>query len=340
MSIAVCLVVDDQGRVSSDVGRPRVNEDELGRAAAEKATDFFDRFHLGLLIAISPTLAYQEGLRIIAECRKADAEAFDAVPKGTLYYWLGVAAYLTHDFDGAALLMGNAAEEDLTYSRGAVQDTPAELFLTLKGDDTHQAAGRLVSQLEQGLSDLVQSYNVLAQGAFPPIAVEDVRASLLLPALQSGTGVNRTACATLLAYLAEYPERLAQLQSRALPASNGPFYLHLAKGCLLFETLLKCRPGADPRTKTTLRMLLKDLAEPLGLRGIATANATFGEVLLELAAAPSTLGSAVSLCARTRNTLMHSLEWQEPIAPEEYSRLYRLIGASCLHAIASLYEGA
>jgi hypothetical protein len=46
----------------------------------------------------------------------------------------------------------------------------------------------------------------------------------------------------------------------------------------------------------------------------------------------------VELTGKIRNTLGHNLGWDVQINKLEYHHLFRIVAASCLHAIACLYR--
>jgi hypothetical protein len=112
--------------------------------------------------------------------------------------------------------------------------------------------------------------------------------------------------------------------------------LHLFRGCVLFESLLKSAPGA-PQLQT-LGNALHYYRDQLGLRGeILTKAHEFNHTVAALNANLD-VDDAIYLCAQTRNTVGHNLVWSAiNLNPNSYEWLVRNIAVSCLHAVSALF---
>jgi hypothetical protein len=118
--------------------------------------------------------------------------------------------------------------------------------------------------------------------------------------------------------------------------SREPFFLHLFRGCVLFESLLKSAPGA-PQLRT-IGDALHYYRNQLGLRGqILTGANEFNDVVAALTANMD-VDNAILSCAQTRNTIGHNLVWSTAdLNSQTYDWLVKNIGASCIHALSKLY---
>lgn len=85
----------------------------------------------------------------------------------------------------------------------------------------------------------------------------------------------------------------------------------------------------------TLKPTLEFLHAELGLpTQISIGNTTFGDIISDLASADNTIQTAIIFTGKVRNTLGHNLEWIININQEKHNQLFKMIGFSCLHAIA------
>jgi hypothetical protein len=147
----------------------------------------------------------------------------------------------------------------------------------------------------------------------------------------------RSIATAFLSFFLESKHRLRMLDLGARQCTVEPFFLHLFKGCLLFESLIK----ASPRKYRgdTLEKLLGDkvLKVKLGIdRVMSTSTRQFVNVLKSL---PSTsIVTDMELVAQMRNTLGHSLSWEVDFNRETYNSLVESAASSCLHTIACLYR--
>jgi len=120
--------------------------------------------------------------------------------------------------------------------------------------------------------------------------------------------------------------------------TNEPFFTHLFKGCLLFESLLKKNPTINAKGGT-LEKLLSGLAKPLGLpKQVKIGSANLENVLKEVQVADDAFTTAIIMTGKLRNTLGHNIGWTDQLTKEQYLQGFLLIAVACLHAISTLYR--
>jgi hypothetical protein len=323
------------------IPRKAVIADELRAAAASnQGTEYFQSFHLGTLVNYGqPLIAYEETLRVLGQCRKADLMSFETIHKGGAYYWLGYASFLVYDFETAVYFMDAAVAEDLR--RPVCQDnTPALLFIRLVGEDPNQAARGPVLIAESRMKELISIYNT-HQGrpsTCTDLSIDELRSIFLSEAISQDHLKWRSLATALISYVLEYDLRLQQLNLVTQHITNEPFIFHLFKGCLLLESLLKENPCKEPRGGD-LHHFISSLSYELGIpNNIKTSAASLGVVLKQLENADMSIAKSIELAAKTRNTTGHSLSWNIHFSTDQYRALYERIGSACLHTIASLYR--
>jgi hypothetical protein len=120
--------------------------------------------------------------------------------------------------------------------------------------------------------------------------------------------------------------------------SREPFFTHLFRGCLLFESLLKDKASRSHKRAMLGRLVNNHLLKTLSIgKPIKTSSPGLQAILRQLAPHQK-LRTAIQCTARTRNTLGHNLVWAATsLNRRNYDLLAQNIAASCLHAIACLY---
>ena len=323
-----------------------VDKDELEQAALDgKGTEYFQGFNLGQLVHSGAVLeARNEGLRILTECLRADRDAYKSIHKGGPYYWLGMAAFVMHDFETALYFMDAAASEDMRHEP-PLPDAPGVLFIRLEGDSPNQAAQQMVQVGQARIEGLITAYNQTTGRTVANLSVSEFREVFLRPAATRTHESWKTLATAFISFVIEADARVAQRELVGQTGTMEPFILHLFKGCVLFESLLKQSPAAqssDPGLATgTIRPVLQHLSGRLGVaEDVGRGTFTLPQVLEDLASADDSITSAVRIAVKTRNTTGHNLAWNVDLSHEAYQQLYERVGIACLHAVSCLYRPA
>lgn len=329
--------------------RQALTSQALQQASGPPKPDKLGQLPLGNLIMVGdPLLAYKEGVETLAHCHNVNKNALRKVHKGSIYYWIGVAAYQLHDYESATLFMDAAVGEDIKNSGGRT-NLPAMLFMTLNGQQPNQAARNLVIEAENLLDSLITDYNKRPGRSTGNLSVQLVRNKLLKTSIKR-RGNHHSLCTALISYVLEFNTRLSQLSLVSGVRTMDTFYLHLLKGCVLFESLLKSYAGPqygrnDTRTLGDILCGDHQVKSKLGIsRSFSSKNPqtnkwfTFPEVVKGVGRkATSPIEDTLEVAYRIRNTVGHNLGWDKRLTAGQYERLYHIVGSSCLHTIASLY---
>lgn len=323
----------------------QIDADELRRRFQTAATgdtvlahDFFSHFpfihHYQNKDYLS---AFNSAIDILTELKRLDIQAYGRIHKGYIYYFTAISAFLLHDFQSAAFFFDAAASEDMKNDSNP--RAPSLLFMILDGQDPNQAAQELTQIAERWLGTMVDEYN-RAPGSVA-LTIEDVRQWFLVRAITDHREW-RTLVTSWVTFLLEWSHRFHILNLRVEEGTWEPFYLHLFKGCLLFESILKSEPSGQV-TEQTLGHILNDPTSyargRLGItRRINTGNATLTDILRDSAAAAADIQTDIEFAARLRNTVGHNLGWATRIDLAEYSLLAKKVSNACLHAISTLYR--
>jgi hypothetical protein len=277
---------------------------------------------------------------------KADNDVrYQKLHKGTPFYFLGMASYFSRDFEKALFYMDAALEEDLRLHKERWPLVPSGKFVLLDDDSPDQAARPLVARTRQAFNDVMET---VANLGGTGLSVDDFRTKLVRPAMTAGSG-KRSAVTGFLSFLLEFPSRSIELSLAGTPTSTGePFFLHLFKGALLFETLLKTSTAGSAIQisfpKATIDRLLR---EPTIYSAFGFSNApqglggdTFDDVLVAIKNDTTSdfNQKAVRATWGIRNKTGHSMAW--PYRPDlvEYENVYHLIAGALSATVHKLHQ--
>jgi hypothetical protein len=280
------------------------------------------------------SLAMESAIDLLSGVKQLAPNEYEKAHKGTPFYIMGFAAFLSHDYEAATFLFDAAAAEDMRNYSGRI-DTPALLFMQLDDQSQHQLARDLVVHITATTKELVRNYN--GRIGAQTLTANDIRTQFVQPILQAGQPHRRALVTTLVSFIAEWPYR-SRLLNLSDAGSREPFFLHLFKGCLLFESLLKQNPTKQ-LTQTTLgRVLDQDLKAELGLNKVDVREDNFNTIVRSLFPNMDTEAS-INCTGKTRNTLGHNLVWATArLNAEAYALLVKNIATACIHAISNLYR--
>jgi hypothetical protein len=304
----------------------------LAAQAIGNTTYFFEQFaYQG-----EPHATLAHGQSLLAKCKSLEPDIYKTLHKGTPFYWLAIAAFLVNDYETAAFYIDAAVSEDLRVEP-ANGTTPALLFFKIDDSTPNQAARVLVTLLKTRIEELVRIYNARNGACKPDLAFDEIRTSFLQPAALVGNEHLRTLVTTFISFFLEWDHRYGLIGMRPEKGTAEPFFMHLFKGCLLFESLLKTSK-AQPK-QTALLGVLNELQGPLLLqKQIQGVQTTFPAVVQSLSADDGSVYSAIDLTYRLRNTTAHSLGWQVALGQKAYKGLVECIAVACLHALGCLYR--
>jgi hypothetical protein len=161
----------------------------------------------------------------------------------------------------------------------------------------------------------------------------------LKPIISSQDDHKRTLITAFISFIAEWKYR-AQLIDLIEHGSREPFFLHIFRGCLLFESIVKENPlrPVPPGTATlgnALQLMFSELRIPASL--VIKSSDFDAEVRNLTPAMPTT--AAIQMTGKIRNTLGHNLAWPSTsLDQQKYNLAVKNIAAACIHAISTLYR--
>jgi hypothetical protein len=334
----ICIVppIQPQRRVSTVEALEMFRQ--AGAGTTYDADNFFNQFEYATdLHQGNYGRALNNGLGLLNFLQENAGDIYATIHKGTPFYWLGMAAFQVGDYQTATFFFDAAVSEDIRAGMDpAGTSSPSFRFILIEGDQPAQAARDLVRAMQNRIEAAIADYNNLTGLTGPALELINVRDKFLRPALSNPSW--RSFTTALISYFLEWNYRGKLLQLRLGSGTAEPFYVHLFKGCVLFESLLKANPKKQPAVET-LGQVLDYLSPELGLtRPIGMGRTTFPVVVRDLVSADDQIQTAVRFAGRIRNTVGHNLGWNAAFSSSQYNRLASMVASSCLHAIACLYR--
>jgi len=321
-----------------------LRESFLAAAADDNGNAFFNSFQYAhQLFGGNYSATLNSGIDLLERCRAIDLDSYTRIHKGSAFYWIGMAAFLIHDYQTAVFFFDAAVSEDLRRGHHPVErPSPALHFIQVHGEVQEQAARPLVMDTQAKIQRAIDMYNHL-EGR-PPDAVdmsmETLRERFLTPAVSPGNQRLRSLATAFISFFLEWDYRNAYLDLRVEPGTAEPFFIHLFKGCLVFESLLKVNPlDRPPDNRRTLNQVLQYLHGRLGIpHDNPIGNSDFPTIVEGISQLPRDIRSSIIVTGQVRNSVGHNLGWDAVMTKEQYEELFFRIAASILHVIASLYH--
>ncbi|MCD4752079.1 MAG: hypothetical protein K8R40_03300 [Anaerolineaceae bacterium] len=297
----------------------------------------------------------ESGIKLMDEIHKIDSEFYEALHKGTPYYWIACSAFQSHDYDTATYFFNAAAEEDIRDGAQINMDdknvitgtSPALSFMMLDVNNKNQAAIKLTEEVHKSFITCIEKYNDL-QGCDSDLSLIKIQLDFILRSIkpketegsESQKSLNWQPLVTsMIAFLLEWNYKASYINLYPETGNYFPFFSHLFKGCVLFESLLKMNPSIE-FTQSSLGDILNgndEVKEALGITSSLRPHSRGFDGLLADLSENFSIQEAMGKALKIRNTTGHNLAWNTEMSQDQYNQLAGMVFSSCLHVIAKLY---
>ena len=285
---------------------------------------------------------------LLRTCRQIDIEAFEKIHKGHPYFFIGITSYQLGDYQTAISFFDAALCEDLKFDSG--EEGPTRLFFMLRGNEPCNAAKLQTQYIETKVERAINYYNdeITKSKDIPKIDLDFIRDTFIKYVIDNeGDPGLRTLLTTFFTFVVEWDFRNEHFELGAREGTSEPLLMHLSRGCVLFESLLKRNPFPKPQhedQKGDLGKLLTHYKDemkvnlPADFTSKKTGINTLGKLLAELSKRKEVIEDSILITYWLRNVLAHSLAWEDRIDQESYRNLYLRVIKSCIHAINCLWR--
>lgn len=313
--------------------------------AAGLADKFFEKYGTGNNLAIidRPFERFHAYELLLGTLAGENRSKYDAIHKGTPYYFLGWTAFQTENYEKGIYYLDQAISEDIRKSNttdiAVIRPNPAVNSLLL--DPQGQSGAIMAIELRAEMDKVFAEFSRRTGLTLTAQAFTD---SFIIGSGRFFDSTFRTILTTLYSFVLEHHTLVTSLNLRS---DNGgslePFFLHLLKGGLLLESILKlqCAQGVRPQLGPVIRHLEQRL-------GINRQVVLLGQISLQdLTGRLDTLvqnnETYENICfAATygvRNTTGHNLIWTDIFqnGDVEYRRLFSHVIDAILWSIYKLW---
>ncbi len=284
---------------------------------------------------------------LLRKCKRIDADAFARIHKGHPFYFIGITSYYLDDYLTALYFFDAAVTEDIENgAEPKTNPTPATRFLMLDGNSNNQAAKELTQYAQTKVERARKFYQdeVVKGKNAPELTFDNLINDFIYFSLTKKEKPGlRTLVTSLITFCIEWDYRNEHFEYFVKSGTVEPFFLHLFRGCLLFESLIKhnrCIEISEP----TLNPILNkpSIKEKLGIPQIEgrgrEKDFTLQDIFDALVNYNNTIHEAIKITYMARNTLGHNLGWDTPIDQKQYQKLFFIIVSSCLHVVNCLWK--
>lgn len=316
----------------------------------DKVTRFWNTYNSKPFDLINKQQYWQLRTRLfelLNYCKQIDNDAFDKIHKGNPYYFIGISSFLMDDFQTAIYFFDAAVTEDIKAGAEPKSNPkPSTKFLMMEGEVEGHAAQPLAALAKAKVERVLEYYPTLLkeESESSSFGMVEIRNNFIYRSLTTTDKPGlRTLATAFISFFIEWDFRKDHFEYGVKQGTSEPFFSHLFRGCVLFESLLKHNPSI-PICENTLNGVLnqKDVRVALNtspIQGKGNGNVfTLANVFEELQNPVKSIDQAIKITYMTRNTLGHNLGWDSNISQEQYQKLYFIIAASCLHVIACLWK--
>lgn len=273
-------------------------------------------------------------------------DGFIRIHKGTPYYFIGWLAFQVEDFETGLFYIDAAISEDIrrigpNYNpTNDSNPTPAIRFLTLE-------RGHIAEQAEIELEDAVlETLDEFGRSANVAINKKLFVSRFVLSDMFVDNPTFRTIITSIYTFILEYESRKLQLRLRSnMGGSIEPFLLHLFKGGIIFESLVKMY-GVGVGEETLGRALGAHTRNNNAL-GVTYRRADFPHNIslpqaIDLLHDPGIMQNnfqtqSYKITYALRNTTGHTLTWVDQFNEHTYETLYRYVMGAILWTIYKLW---
>lgn len=242
--------------------------------------------------------------------------------KGTPFFFLGWAAFDMQNYTKAVYYLDNAISEDMRSFPDKWEGTEGTNALKLFLNE-HSPVFRVVKNLRDVLEAEIKRYNGDTKNT---LTIEGFVQKFVISVLKVKKNRSaRSIVTALYTFVFEFQDRYKEVKLRSgFGGSIEPVLIHLFKGGLLFESLLKqLYPNQDNGKPT------KTLGDIFGttnfkndfLQTVNQKSFALKTILNDIK--NNDLQTAFNTAARIRNTTGHNLVWDDIFdQPNNYKKLY------------------
>lgn len=296
---------------------------------------------------LSPALCLRLWSVVLAKVRHIDPARYATIHKGSPFYFMAMAAYMSGDFDRFATMLDAAVAEDHRAVAAGCWNNPAGKWLTFDTSTLDQAAYHQNVDAQQLLDEVLTSAGAFATAGTSRHALI---AKLTVPVFEARPEL-RGVVAALIGFLLQHRSMMREIRvTEGSVGAGGRAYGYLFRGCAVFESIV--RLSADGQTvvagnaKATLNAFMGDTSihtklgfstKPQGLPGVAGFDDIVPHLQGALVPGETTEMRSIRLTWALRNTTGHNLGATSAVTAADAEKLGLRVVAAICSAVTHLY---
>lgn len=180
-------------------------------------------------------LAYEV---LLEDLKNDDDEKYKIIHKGTPFYFLAWTAFLMGDYEKSVFYMDAAISEDKKNLPDDWKKYPAGKSLTLS-DVAYQLAKIITQELTEQLNTQFDRFNKIPERRNKKkLTIKKLVNKFVMPLMENPEA--RSIITAFYSFISEYNDRLTMNRLRSEHGGSiEPFLMHLFKGGLIFESLIR-----------------------------------------------------------------------------------------------------
>ena len=273
---------------------------------------FFEVFGPGNVVDFvdRPYERFHDYERLLHDLHNSDPDKYGLIHKGTPFYFLSWTAFDLRNFEKALFYIDAAISEDVRKSPNDWIDQPGSAFLILR-EPQNQVARRIVLRVRQLLQEELNRFNAIPGHA--PLHIQNFIDRFVRVLVLEQDAIKRTIVSAFYVFLFEFFDRYSELLLRSsIGGSIQPFVIHLFKGGLIFESLLKhlypTRDDGSPTRTLSNVFQTTPFQNDFNVQ-INTSSNTLLDIVNNIQG--NSLLSAFNTTSKLRNTTGHNLVWDD-----------------------------
>jgi len=282
-------------------------------------------------------------------CKRIDTKAYEKIHKGHPYFFIGISSFRLKDYQTAISFFDAALSEDQAIGDG--EERPTDLFFKLQGENPNNASQKDTQLVQSEVESSIENYNKMINHnsdihEFDLDQLDEYFISFVLEK-KNDAGL-RTMLTTFITFIVEWNFRDSNLGLGIKKGTAEPLFMHLFRGCVLFESLLSRNPHPKEKHKEQkdelgklINYYKKELHLPKEWSLQHNNKEDFKDLksLLEyLNEFDETIDHSIKVSRWLRNNLGHSIAWEDTIDREAYNKLFLFVSTACLHVINCLWS--
>lgn len=298
--------------------------------------DFFDRFHLYYIHSNNPSCEAKDKIKIykllLRKIKEFNEEGYDKTHKGVPYYFIGWFSLNIKNYEQAIFYFDAAlAEDKINHSFDTWNNSGAALFFKLKHEFPYPYNEFSTRKLREYLSKELNSYN--------PVESDKMRLDedFVKKFVENILLENNTAIiTTFYTFILEKHDILDLIELRSVHGGTiEPIVMHLFKGALIFESLLKKQ---YPQHGSNMGKILKAIQKEFKFKFDNSFTSCFEQIIDYVNLNnDNTIEKSFNTVYKIRNTTAHNLIWNDCFNEKNYKEMFKQVMNAILNFIYKKY---